>query len=101
EAVDMINVKLMKSGGITEAIKIIDIAESYGIPVMVGCMVETSLALSAGLSVALGKRNVKYADLDGNTSLKEDVSTDGFIFRDGDLSLKGYPGLGVKMKDQI
>jgi o-succinylbenzoate synthase len=99
EAVDLINVKLMKAGGITEAIKIIDLAESYNIPVMVGCMVETSLALSAGLSVALGKRNVKYADLDGNTSLLEDVSTEGFVFKEGELSFTGLPGLGIKMKE--
>lgn len=101
DAVDMINVKLMKAGGITEAVKIIDLAESFGVPVMVGCMVETSLALSAGLSVALGKRNVRYADLDGNTSLVEDVSEGGFVFSGGELSLEGYPGLGVKLKDLI
>lgn len=101
DAVDLINVKLMKAGGITEAIKIIDLAESYGVSVMIGCMVETSLALSAGLCVALGKRNVKYADLDGNTSLLEDVAEGGFVFSRGELSLMGYPGLGVKLKDLL
>ena len=83
EAVDIINVKLMKAGGITEAIKIIDLAESYNIPVMMGCMVETSLALSAGLSVALGKMNVKYADLDGNTFTFGGCINRGICFHGG------------------
>ncbi|MEM4934528.1 MAG: dipeptide epimerase, partial [Thermoplasmata archaeon] len=101
EAVDMINVKIMKAGGITEGIKIIDVAESFGIPVMIGCMVETKLALSAGLNLALSKSNVKYADLDGDTSLLEDITEEGIIFKEGKLSFKGLPGLGVKVKDLL
>jgi L-alanine-DL-glutamate epimerase-like enolase superfamily enzyme len=99
EAADAINIKIMKSGGITDTIKLVDVAESFNVPAMIGCMVETKLAVSAGLNVALGKKGVKYADLDGYTSLKEDVTVDGVEFIDGALKFKNYHGLGVKMKN--
>lgn len=101
EAADAINIKIMKAGGITESLKIADLAESFNIPVMVGCMVETKLAVSAGLNVALGKRVVKYADLDGYTSLKEDIIEEGLNFENGSLKLKDFPGLGVELKKEF
>ncbi|MGC8630065.1 MAG: mandelate racemase/muconate lactonizing enzyme family protein [Thermoplasmata archaeon] len=99
EAADAINIKIMKTGGITDALKLVDVAESFNVPAMTGCMVETKLAVSAGLNVALAKKAVKYADLDGFTSLKEDITVDGLEFKNGAFSFKDYPGLGIKMKD--
>ncbi|MGC8672442.1 MAG: dipeptide epimerase [Thermoplasmata archaeon] len=101
EAADMINIKLMKTGGITDAIKLVDAAELFDISVMIGCMVETKLAVAAGLNIAMGKRWVKYADLDGFTSLKEEITEDGLELKNGELMLKDYPGLGVKLKDVL
>ena len=98
ESVDGINIKLMKSGGITDSVKMADLAYSYRVPVMIGCMVETRLANSAGLAVALSKPSVKYADLDGYSSLKEDIVEKGIEFRKGTLYPHDCPGVGVELK---
>lgn len=98
EAADMINLKLMKSGGITDGLAIIKTSQAFRIPVMVGCMVETRLANTAGLQVALSQPGVKYTDLDGFSSLKEDIVTGGIVFKDGKNSLQDGPGLGVTLK---
>jgi L-alanine-DL-glutamate epimerase-like enolase superfamily enzyme len=77
EAADMINIKLMKSGGITEAKRIAAIAEAADIPCMVGCMVETKLGVAAGCHFATSQTIVKFADLDSHTSLARDIVTGG------------------------
>jgi L-alanine-DL-glutamate epimerase-like enolase superfamily enzyme len=64
EAVDLINIKLMKSGGILKARKIASVAEAAGIPCMVGCMGESEIGVAAGTHLAAGLRNIIYADLD-------------------------------------
>ncbi|MEM2941113.1 MAG: dipeptide epimerase [Thermoproteota archaeon] len=64
EAVDLINIKLMKSGGILKARKISNVAEAAGIPCMVGCMGESGIGVAAGAHLAAGLRNMVYADLD-------------------------------------
>jgi o-succinylbenzoate synthase len=64
EAVDLINIKLMKSGGILKARKISDVAEAAGVPCMIGCMSESEIGIAAGAHFAAGLRNVMYADLD-------------------------------------
>ncbi len=64
EAVDLINIKLMKSGGILKARKISNVAEAAGIPCMVGCMGESGIGVAAGAHLAAGLRNIVYADLD-------------------------------------
>lgn len=64
QACDCINIKLVKSGGIAEAIRIHDIAVRADIPCMIGGMLETRLALSANLHFAYAFPNIKYYDLD-------------------------------------
>ncbi|MEM1554519.1 MAG: enolase C-terminal domain-like protein [Thermoproteota archaeon] len=64
EAVDLINIKLMKSGGILKTRKISDVAESAGIKCMVGCMGESGVGIAAGTHLAAGLKNIAYADLD-------------------------------------
>ncbi len=98
-AVDGINIKLMKCGGISEAIKIVHIAESAGIPCMVGCMLESRISLTAAAHLALAFKNIKYVDLDSYLFLKDDPVTGGMEIVDGMIRLPDKPGLGVEVKE--
>jgi L-alanine-DL-glutamate epimerase-like enolase superfamily enzyme len=92
----MVNIKLMKSGGIFKAERINALCEGAGIPCMVGSMVEARVANAAGAHFAAAKRNVKDADLDGFILTKDVPSiTGGFTADGGVITLLDRPGLGV------
>ena len=94
-AADMINIKLMKSAGINDAVMINRMASAANMPTMVGCMGEIQVSIAAGLHFALSSENVKYADLDSHFNIIDDPSS-GIEFDDGCLiAPKGF-GLGVK-----
>lgn len=95
DACDYFNIKLMKSGGITSALKIAWIAEAAGIQCMVGCMGESRLGLTAGAHVVAARKNIIFSDLDGALDLAEDPVLDGITVKNGLVTLPEKPGLGV------
>jgi len=91
-AADGINVKIAKAGGLREARRMITLARALGMQVMIGCMVETSVGVTAAAQLA---PLVDYADLDGNLLLVRDPYV-GATLDAGRLSLPDEPGLGVR-----
>lgn len=79
---DVVNIKLDKSGGLTEALKILEAAKEHNLKIMVGCMLSTSLGIAPAYLVA---QNAHWVDLDGPALLAKDRE-DGFIFKDGMIS---------------
>jgi len=90
-AVDGINIKLSKCGGLREALRMIATARAHGLLVMAGCMVETSLGISAAAHFA---PLLDYADLDGAALLRDDPH-DGATIERGVIRVPERPGLGV------
>ena len=86
-----INIKLMKCGGITPALAMIERARAHGLKVMIGCMLETSLGVTAAAQLS---PLCDYADLDGHLLLKNDPF-EGVGVENGRLVLSDAPGLGV------
>jgi L-alanine-DL-glutamate epimerase-like enolase superfamily enzyme len=95
-AADIINIKLMKAGGITSAITIADIAETYGVPCMIGCMLETSISVAAAAHFAVSRAHViTYVDLDGPALGTFNPVKGGTQFNGPNIHLNDTPGLGI------
>ena len=90
-AYDGINIKLMKAGGMRAAHHMISTARALGMKVMIGCMIESSCAVTAAAQLSPA---VDWADLDGNLLINNDVF-DGIKITDGKVSLPERAGIGV------
>ncbi|MDB6113172.1 MAG: murI [Lacunisphaera sp.] len=88
---DGINIKLMKCTGLREAHRMIILARALGLKVMLGCMTETSCAISAAAQLS---PLVDWADLDGAVLIKNDLFT-GATIVDGRVTLSDRPGIGI------
>jgi len=96
-AADIINIKLMKTGGISNAIRIADIAGLYGIECMIGCMLESSISVAAAVHVAVAKADViTKVDLDGPSLSAYDPVDGGVDFNESEISINDAPGLGIR-----
>jgi L-Ala-D/L-Glu epimerase len=88
------SIKLASCGGIHTARQVDAIGRAAQLSLMVSCLIEPAMLISAGLSFALSSPNVQYADLDGHFFLENDPSIPGFTLDDGWLIAREVPGLG-------
>jgi L-Ala-D/L-Glu epimerase len=95
-ATGIFNIKLMKCGGVSQALKIADIAQQAGVDLFWGCNDESIVSITAALHVAFASSNTKYIDLDGSLDLAKDEVTGGFILKNGVMYCSDEPGLGVE-----
>lgn len=95
-AADYVNIKLMKTGGIHNALKICSMAEVYGVECMIGCMLESKISVTAAVHLAAAKSIITKIDLDGPVLCSEDPIVGGAIFKDFEITLDNSPGLGFK-----
>jgi L-Ala-D/L-Glu epimerase len=96
KAAGIFNIKLMKCGGISQALKIADIALHEEIDLFWGCNDESIVSITAALHAAFSCSNTKYIDLDGSFDLSKDVVRGGFTLKDGYMSCSDKAGLGVE-----
>ncbi len=101
EACDYINIKLAKCGGVSNGLKIADIAELYGVKCMIGCMLEGAVSISAGVHLASAReRTITMLDLDGVNLLAYNPIIGGAEFNNSKIELNSSYGLGIsEIKD--
>lgn len=95
-AADLINIKLMKCGGLTNALKIASAAEVYGVECMIGCMLEAKISVNAAVELACAKRIITKVDLDGPVLCSEDPILGGAVFHEKEITVSDEPGFGIK-----
>ncbi len=97
EAVDGVNLKLMKCGGLTEALRIVAAARAHGLKTMIGCMSESSVAIAAGASIGA---LFDHIDLDSHLNLNPDPA-EGVGLVDGVVLPSDAPGHGARLKPEF
>lgn len=94
-AADLINIKLMKCGGLYNALKIATAAELYGVECMIGCMLEAKISVNAAVHLACAKNIITKIDLDGPVLCSEDPIVGGSVFNEKEITVSNEPGLGI------
>ncbi len=95
-AADLVNIKLMKCGGLYHALKIASAAEVYGVECMIGCMLEAKISVNAAVHLACAKQIITKIDLDGPVLCSEDPILGGAVFDEKIITVSDEPGLGIK-----
>ena len=95
-AADLVNIKLMKCGGLYNALKIASAAEVYGVECMIGCMLEAKISVNAAVHLACAKQIITRVDLDGPVLCSEDPILGGAVFNEKEITVSNEPGLGIK-----
>ncbi|WP_174614917.1 mandelate racemase/muconate lactonizing enzyme family protein [Virgibacillus ihumii] len=95
-AADLINIKLMKAGGIHHALKIAKLAAVYGVTCMVGSMIETKIGITAAAHFAASQPNIRYFDFDAPLMLAGNLIEGGITYNGNKISLGTGAGLGIE-----
>ena len=95
-AADLVNIKLMKCGGLYNALKIASAAEVYGVECMIGCMLEAKISVNAAVELACAKKIITKIDLDGPVLCSEDPILGGAVFNEKVITVSDEPGLGIR-----
>jgi L-alanine-DL-glutamate epimerase-like enolase superfamily enzyme len=100
EGCDIVNIKLAKCGGISNALKIADIAQIYGVKCMMGCMLEGTISISASLHVVSAKsKTITMLDLDGVNLLASNPISTTNLFNESQLKLGNSYGIGASLEN--
>ena len=101
-AADIINIKLMKTGGISNAVRVADIAALYGVQCMIGCMLESAIAVAAAVHLAVAKADaITKVDLDGPSLSQFNPVHGGVVFNESEITITDAPGLGIVRIDGL
>jgi L-alanine-DL-glutamate epimerase-like enolase superfamily enzyme len=98
-AADLVNIKLMKTGGLYRAMQLNAIAETAGIRAQVGTMVESSIASAAGLHLAMALENVRTVEMGGPLMLSDDIGDLRAAYERNRITLPDRPGLGISVNE--
>jgi L-alanine-DL-glutamate epimerase-like enolase superfamily enzyme len=99
---DIINIKLMKTGGISNALNIANIASLYDVECMIGCMLETSIGVTAAAHVAVAKSDIiTRVDLDAPSLATSNPVKAHVVFDNAEIRLGDAPGLGIEHIDGL
>ncbi len=95
-AADIVNIKLMKSGGLSQALRLVDIAALHGMPCTIGCMIESSISVGAAAHLAVARADaITRVDLDGPALCAFDPVVGGVRFDGPTITVDASPGLGI------
>jgi o-succinylbenzoate synthase len=98
EAVDYLNIKLAKTGGISQALALADLTELFGVKCMIGCMLEGPLSVAAGVHVASSRaETITMLDLDAVALLASHPAKGDICFDESQITLGEEPGLGMRL----
>lgn len=98
QAADLVNIKLMKTGGLYSALAVDAIARAAGIVSQIGTMVESSIASAAGLHFAAARGNVRTVEMGGPIMLREDIGPVRNWYEGQTISVPDGPGLGIEIE---